>query len=404
MTKSTPVAVPMTLCIFLLLCSGATLVRFSFGTSTIPIELKSPIPQQDGYFGNSVAVGSDLVVVGAPQDNASGVIGAGDAYIFNSTTGKLIGTLVSPNPQPYALFGNSVAVSGDNVLVGAPFESVTFGGTTYNFAGRAYVFNLETHSNLTLTNPLIFSGYCSDQIGEYCDGYFGWSVAINGSSAVIGAFHEDQMLHSNVQGDAGAAYIFNADDGETVASLSSPNMQSDGFFGYSVSVGGGVVVVGASGEAPSGNVYTFTTSGTLVSTLALKHPKTGEAIGQSVSTDGELIAIGAPSSSMPSDSAAYTFNATTSKQLKTFGYQKQDGGVPFGDSISINSGLLMLGPFEFNSKTGSLVAMLNDSSDQKTGQYGESVSLSGTIAIIGAPDQKVKGLTSAGNAFIFDLA
>lgn len=351
----------------------------------------------------SVAAGSGFVVVGAPEDNASGVLGAGDAYIFNSTTGKLIGTLVSPNAQQYGQFGYSVAVSGEDVIVGAPYEAVTFLSDTYYFAGRAYIFDLETGRNLTLTNPLILSEYCASQIGEYCDAYFGWSVAINGSFAVVGAFHQDQMLHSDIQGDAGAAYIFNADDGDKVASLSSPNIQPNGFFGYSVSVGGSVVVVGAIGEAPSGNVYSFTTSGALVGALAIKHPKVGATIGQSVSTDGALIAIGAPSTTL-SDSAAYTFNASTNEQLKTFGYQKQKGGVPFGDSISVSSGLLLVGPFEFNSKTGSLIATLNDSSAQKTGEYGDSVSLSATTAVIGAPDQKVKGISSAGNVFIFNLS
>jgi len=81
-------------------------------------------------FGQSIASNGGDVLVGAPAAND----GAGKAFLFNGTTGLLIRELSSPDPESDGSFGESVALSGNNHLIGALFED---GGATD--AGRAYV-------------------------------------------------------------------------------------------------------------------------------------------------------------------------------------------------------------------------------------------------------------------------
>jgi len=100
-----------------------------------PLTLTSPNPQNPGGLGCSVSISDGKVVVGAVEESSGGYDGAGNVYVF-TTSGKLISTLTSPNPQYLGYFGNSVSISGCYVVVGAPYESS--GG--YSFAGNAYVF------------------------------------------------------------------------------------------------------------------------------------------------------------------------------------------------------------------------------------------------------------------------
>src|SRR2546425_397522 len=106
------------------------------------VTLASPKPQHSGGFGQSVAISGTTVVVGAPGETANALLFAGNAYVFDAASGSLVSTLTSPNAQPHRGFGQSVAISeGDpTVVVGAPQETVSSQGG----AGRAYTFDATT--------------------------------------------------------------------------------------------------------------------------------------------------------------------------------------------------------------------------------------------------------------------
>src|SRR5207249_1234283 len=145
------------------------------------ITLTSPNAQTDGNFGSSVAVseGDPIVVVGAPLESAGTPAQqqAGHAYVLDTTTG-LITTLTSPTPQANGLFADSVAVSGTTVVVGAPLESA--GTPAQQQAGHAYVFDATDGSLITtLTSPT-----------PQTNGHFGLSVAVSGTTVVVGAEFE----------------------------------------------------------------------------------------------------------------------------------------------------------------------------------------------------------------------
>ena len=114
--------------------------------------LSSPNPQAGGEFGYSVAISGTTVIVGAPAEDAdTTTAAAGHAYLFDATTGDLISTLTSTDPQDGEIFGFSVGVFVDDatVIVGAPgvgdqfFRGAAPRGIldiTTVFGGHAYLF------------------------------------------------------------------------------------------------------------------------------------------------------------------------------------------------------------------------------------------------------------------------
>ena len=96
------------------------------GTPTVPIAvLNNPGPAASDRFGSSVAVSGDTVAVGAPGESSGGFV-CGAAYVFTRTSGVWTqqAYLKASNVGAGNRFGWSVAVSGDKVVVGAPFSYI----------------------------------------------------------------------------------------------------------------------------------------------------------------------------------------------------------------------------------------------------------------------------------------
>ena len=124
---------------------------YSSSSGTLLTTLTSPAPQALGSFGWSVAVSGNLAIVSAPGETVSGKLAAGHVYAYSLTTGKLVYTLSSPNAQSEGQFGGVLQTSGSLLVVGAVNENATVG-----FAGRAYVYNATTGSligSLKSPNP-----------------------------------------------------------------------------------------------------------------------------------------------------------------------------------------------------------------------------------------------------------
>lgn len=133
-------------------------------------------------FGTSVAVGQGAILVGAPnKKQASGERGA--VYVFPETaSGFVQGQLELVGPRTSASFGHAVALSGNTALIGAPNDGST---------GAAYV---STFVNGAWSQPQPLATAASTAAGE-----FGWSVAIHGATAVVGAPQDSFQ---------GAVYVF----------------------------------------------------------------------------------------------------------------------------------------------------------------------------------------------------
>ncbi|MEX1254118.1 MAG: LuxR C-terminal-related transcriptional regulator [Dehalococcoidia bacterium] len=134
--------------------------------------LHNPSPERDDQFGHSVAALGDNVLVGAPGVFSEEPLSVGEAYLFDAGSGSLLQTFVNPGPEAGTLFGKSVALVGNDVLVAAPQ-----GDAGARDSGAAYLFDAGSGDLLqTFLNP-----------NPDGDVGFGSSVAAIGDKAVVGA-------------------------------------------------------------------------------------------------------------------------------------------------------------------------------------------------------------------------
>ncbi len=203
----------------------------------------------DDVFGDAVAIDGDVIVVGAQDDEALGNW-SGSAYVFErdpndvwSQTAKLL----PHDGGPFWFFGESVAVSGNRILVGAS-RAHTFAPS----GGAAYIFERDPNGAWPQVAQIV-----SDDIAN--SDVFGASVALCGDVAVIGAWGDDD--HGQ---QTGAAYVFvRQPEGSwsQVAKLLADDGAAYDKFGNAVAVSGNTAVIGAyydddNGE-DSGSAYVF---------------------------------------------------------------------------------------------------------------------------------------------------
>lgn len=231
---------------------------FNISTGILSYTLDNP----NGYdtslgdsFGFSVDIYGDNCIVGAVFEDDIDGTGSGKAYIFNTNTGVLSYTLDNPNTYSTSLgdnFGWSVAISGDNCIVGAYLEDDADGTSS----GKAYIFNV-TNGNLiyTLDNP-------NPAGSSSVEDHFGYAVDIYGNLCIVGAPGEYHI--DNDDNLSGKAYIFNVSTGVLLDTIDNPNAYSTPYgdeFGNSVSIYKNTCVIGARYEdedaSSSGKVYIF---------------------------------------------------------------------------------------------------------------------------------------------------
>ena len=276
---------------------------FSGADGTLLWTLVSPNEDFQGRFGECVSGVPDAngdgrgdILVGAKRENpGTSPFDAGRAYLFSGSDGTLLQTLVSPNEEDSGWFGSYVSGMSDSngdglgdLIVGAQQEDP---GTSPTDAGRAYIFSGSDGSLLsTLVSP-----------NEESSGFFPTSLSgipdVNGDGrgdVIAGSGYEDPP---DSPGAAGRAYIFSGSDGSLLWTLSSPNEEFQGYFGFSVSGtwdldndSHGDVIVGAYGENPgdgldyAGRVYVFSgLGGSLLSTLVSPNRELSGSYGYSVS-------------------------------------------------------------------------------------------------------------------------
>ncbi len=110
--------------------------------------IEAPEPEEQAVFGFTMSVSGDKIVISEIQATVDGIDDAGKVHIYN-TDGEYLRTLLSPNPDTNAWFGRDVAISGDIIVVGEQFGDIA---PSLN-EGKAYVFNIDGTLLQTLTAP-----------------------------------------------------------------------------------------------------------------------------------------------------------------------------------------------------------------------------------------------------------
>src|SRR6266511_4321181 len=258
-------------------------------TFTQQQKLEAPDARSGDAFGWSVAISGDTVVVGAPFDADRAGGDQGSAYVFVRSGGVWTQQqkLISSDAAAGDNFGWSMSISGETVVVGAPFAS----GAAGSNQGSAYVF-VRNGGVWSQQQELIASDAAAgDQ--------FGHSVAISGETVVVGARN-----HAGAAGlQQGSAYVFARSEGvwsEQQELLASDGGAFDLFGGNSVAISGETVVVGAElgGAAANrqGSAYVFARSGTVWTQQQKLLASDGEPFdnfGWSVGISGGTVVVGA---------------------------------------------------------------------------------------------------------------
>ncbi len=222
------------------------------------------------YFGYAVAISDDYVIVGAQRESEDVSGGntlqfSGSAYVFknNSGTWAEIKKLVANDREFDANFGASVAISGDNAIVGAFKESKdASGGSAITGAGAAYIFSNNSDA-WTQTQKLV----AGDRSGG---DYFGRAVSISDDYVIVGAYLETENAQGQDSlGSAGSAYIYKNNGGtwsQTSKIVASDRGEGDNF-GFAVAISPDYVIAGAYRETEdasgsntitgAGSIYIF---------------------------------------------------------------------------------------------------------------------------------------------------
>ncbi len=299
------------------------------------------------HFGVSVAISGSTAIVGAKDDDDNG-LESGSAYLFDIATGRQIAKLRPDGGETFDLFGHSVAISGlpgkEIAIVGAIGDDDACPADPFCNSGSAYLFDCATGQQLAKLLPN--DGAESD--------FFGYSVAISGATAIVGAERDDDACPADPYCDSGSAYLFDWAAGQQLAKL-LPNDGADGdHFGYSVAISGATAIVCAYGDddngGNSGSAYLFdATTGEQITKLLPDDGDGGDLFGRSVAISGTITVVGAKEDddNGSNSGSAYLFNAC----VCACPWDVNDNGVVDGSDLIIVLGWWGLdpgGPPDFN--------------------------------------------------------
>ena len=368
--------------------------------------LTAPFPGESYEFGTSVSLLGDTLAVGSPDDSSAAVgvngdqestkapeSGAVHVFVRDGTSWSHQAYLKASNTGHDDEFGPSVSLSGDRLAVGAPYEDSAAVGVQEGApadsndalagSGAVYVFVRDgdawsQEAYVKASNP---------GSGDN----FGWSVSLSGDSLAVGAMGESSSA-VGVDGDqgnddavsSGAVYVFVRKWGSwsQQAYLKASNPDVSDRFGYSVSLSGDTLAVGARMESGaskgvggdqldnwskgSGAVYVFARAGVEWSQEAYikaSNPTSQALFGTSVSLYGETLAVGASG------------NHSTTTGV--------NGGEGAGKSW--DSGATYL--FARSGGTWTQHAFIKASNTGENDAFGESVAIWGDLLVVGAPGE-----------------
>ncbi len=355
--------------------AGAVYVfRRSGSTWSQEAYLKASNTEGEDFFGGSVSLSGDRLVVGAArEDSASTGVGgdegdnsatdSGAAYLF-TRTGSTWGNSVylkASNAETGDLFGNEVAIQGTRVLIGARSEDSSAvginGDETDNSAvdsGAAYVFELVGGQWSQVAYVKASNADAFDNFGVALD-LDGDTLAVAADREASGFSGINGNQNDNSAPVAGAAYVFSQVGGNWIqeAFIKSSNPLASSFFGYAIALDGDRLAVGAPNEDGAstgidGNEYDVTSANTGATYLFERAAGTwsqtsyikGAAVdvddyfGGAVALSGDVLISGVSGE----DSGASGIGGDPS------GNSKMDSGAVYVHDLAANCGVTAYGP------------------------------------------------------------
>jgi hypothetical protein len=364
------------------------------------------------YFGASVGVDGDTAVVGAYGVDSD----LGAAYVYARNEGGadnwgLVAEITATGGQTGDDFGYSVAIDGDTIVVGA-YSADSDTGAAYVFArneGGEDGWGQTAH--LTATSSLGVS-------------YFGWTVAIDGDTIVVGAPSTDV--------NRGAAFVYRRNEGGAdswgqIAEITATGGVATDFFGGSAAIDRDTIAIGASGkDSGCGAAYLYGRNvggadgwgQTAVVTASDRVPN--DEFGTSVDIDGDTLAVGVPyDDDLGSSSGSVRIFRRNEGGADSWGETAKllasDGAATdfLGTAAAVDDGTMVAGAsgvgadegagYVFTRIGGAWYEESEPSPDdaQMGDWYARSVDVEGDVLVGGAPYEDSQG-ANAGSAYIFE--
>ncbi|MEN6489974.1 MAG: hypothetical protein ABFD66_14035 [Smithella sp.] len=249
-----------------------------------------PYPQPKSNFGRALAVQGDILIVTARKyDSDSENDGTAYAYIFRHGLWTYQTEIVPDfEPADEAYFGQSVALQGNLMAIGARNDNP-------NKAGSLYVFRQTSTGWNQIARLTPKDGEKNDQ--------YGFSVAIAGNTIAVGARRADLDKGTKLETDEGAAYVYSVKGNivELVTMLTASDAKAGDEFGQSIAMAGDVIAVGApktdiDQNADQGAVYLFRRMGNRwieVNKVTSSDGAAGDGFGYSLAAFGNHMVSGA---------------------------------------------------------------------------------------------------------------
>ncbi len=365
--------------------------------------------QETDQFGEALAISGNIAVVGAPFEdhdltgtssslfNNGYTSESGSAYIYEKNDkGEWIfkQKLIANDRQTDDLFGISVAISGNVIIIGAVNESHnalgTVGSTTTSHgfkvhAGAAYVFEKNASGNWYQSQKIVAND-------RDIDDKFGRDVAVSGNTILVSADGETNITNvPDFFGGTGAVYVFEKNSSGVWTQqqkLTSSDAQGGDLFGSSIAISGSYCAIGAPLEdhneyasafatvntadfkASAGAVYIFKKLANgnwqQEQKIVASDRQAGDLFGQDVDIFNKDIIVGVAEED-------HNMNGTASSTTSTHGYASEAGAAYIFEANSVG----------IWSQKNKLVAP-----DRQAGDYfGNSVAISNNIAVIGARNE-----------------
>ncbi|HEY9075366.1 MAG TPA: hypothetical protein VIO61_02395 [Anaerolineaceae bacterium] len=377
-----------------------------------------PAGTDGDYFGSSVAVSNDMVVIGASRIEVAGMISGGAAFVYlrnNDGAGAwgFDAMITASDSLNGDQFGSSVATDGRTIIVGAATANID----GKSAQGSAYAFTrsgnrwLETRS-ITLNTP---------------DGKFGEVVAIDDDVAAISAPYVD----AGSTNEAGRVYLFKRNQGGAntwglLKTITASDPAAGDHFGASLALRGGHLFVGAPDKnSATGAAYLFSRNqgGSdnwgFVKKFTASDATANTYYGTSVAIDHEIAAVGA--CYHPGSVYIYYRNVSGADawgQVKIINGPNDVTSAYIGKSLALQGDLLAIGdPSRYFSggvvylhqehyggyRDWTLIKQVEASDSYFNARFGESVALDGNVMLVGAP-QTNKGVSyDHGAAYVFAI-
>lgn len=266
-------------------CGGVFIYRYQFAKWSLSQILVASDSSPGSFFGNSVSVSSDVLLIGSASKSSTTTIGVGSAYFFRQNSSLLWSQeqiMLPPTPVSGSLFGNSVSVHGNWGIIGAPKIN--------NMQGAAYLYQFNLVSKIwELKTTLVPPRYTNNEkTNNPMNILFGSSVVIQSSSSSLSS----------------SSFPLSSPSSSSPSPLSSPSAPSSPSpLSSSSSLDSLIIAVGATWdstiEVEGGAVYLFRKdefSKSLELTLSLygQDQEARDNFGQSIALADDIVVIGSP--------------------------------------------------------------------------------------------------------------